>query len=146
MAVEKESPLARLPSPSPSLPPQQQQQQDPLEHRDGQRRVPAALGRGAGDHQAGARRRLGRGRAEFEEVGRASDHPQRAFHGVVAAPRAPSQERLRFRHRQQANVSDLLLWAVQRVASVHRRFADQAVRVHDPGLQWKIGFPQMEKF
>lgn len=99
----------------------------------------------AGEHKAGAGGRLGRGgdSAGSEEIGRdgVSDHPQWTLHGVLAPHRAPPEERLRLRHCQQANLSDVSLWQGEHVASLHRRFTDQTIWVHDSRLQVSYNTP-----
>lgn len=86
--------------------------------------LPAA----GGQHKTGAGRRLGRGGEPHddgaEEGGRAgaSDHPQRTLHGVVAALRAPLEERLRLWHCQQTDLSDISFRQGEHVAHLHWRF------------------------
>lgn len=92
-----------------------------------------------GVRQAGAGWRLGRGGdSPGSEEGRragVSDHPQRALYGVLAPQRAPPKERLRLRHCQQTDLSDLPLWEGEHVTSLHRRLPHQTLRVHDSGVQ-----------
>lgn len=68
------------------------------------------------------------------------DHPLGPLHGVVASQRAPSQEGLRLRHGQRADLPDLPVRGGargrrRRGAAQHRRVPHEALRVHVPGLQ-----------
>ena len=114
-------------------------------HDDSKDVFKAEIPSSAGEHKAGAGGRLGRGgdSAGSEEIGRdgVSDHPQWTLHGVLAPHRAPPEERLRFRHCQQANLSDVSLWQGEHVASLHRRFTDQTIWVHDSRLQVSYNTP-----